>query len=162
MGQWNVNGHLVIVEVSVERRCHEWVQLNRLTFDELRLERLDTKAVKCRSTVQKHRMSVDHRVENIPHFCCLLFDLLLCALHCLAVSALDQLANDKGLEQLNSHVLWKTAFVELEFWTHNDNRTTRVVDALTEKVLTEATCLTLERISKRLKCALRFAADGTT
>ena len=52
-GQRHVNRHLVTVEVSVKRRTHQWVQLNRFTFDQYRLERLDTQTVKCRCTVQQ-------------------------------------------------------------------------------------------------------------
>ncbi len=41
-----VNGHLVSVEVSVECRTHQWVNLDSLTFDEDRVESLDTESVK--------------------------------------------------------------------------------------------------------------------
>ncbi len=158
--QWHVNGHLVTVEVSIESRCYQWVQLDGLTLDKLRLEGLDTKAVKSWSTVEEHRMPVDDGIEDVPHFRCLLLYLLLGALHRLAMSALNELADHKWLKEFNGHVLWKSAFVELELRTHNDNRTTRVVDSLTEKVLTEATRFTLERICKRLESTLRLTAHS--
>ncbi len=160
MAQRHVHSHLVTVEVGVEGRRDQRVQLNSLAFDQTRLEGLNTKAVECRSTVEEDRMTVDDGIEDVPHFCCLLLYLLLGALDRLAVSTLDQLTNDKGLEQLHSHVLRQAALVQLEFRTNDDHRTTRIVDALTEQVLTEAAGLALERIGERLECALRFAAHG--
>ena len=126
------------------------MKLNGLTLDKLRLECLDTKTVKRWGTVQKNRMTINHRIKDIPHFCCLLLYLLLGTLHCLAVSAFNQLSDDKGLKQLNGHILRQTTFVELQLWSNHDNGTARVVNALTKKILTEATCLTLQRICKRL------------
>jgi hypothetical protein len=40
-----VDGHLVAVEVGVERRADQRVQLDRLAFDQDRLEGLDAQAV---------------------------------------------------------------------------------------------------------------------
>ena len=51
-GQRNVNCHLVAVEVGVECRTCQRVQLDSLTLDQFRLERLDTQTVQCRGTVQ--------------------------------------------------------------------------------------------------------------
>src|SRR5207237_2222446 len=49
----NVHGHLVTVEVSVERGADERVNTNGLSFDEYRLESLDAESVKGRSAVQQ-------------------------------------------------------------------------------------------------------------
>ena len=54
--QRHVHGHLVAVEVGVERRADERVQLDRLALDEHRLERLDAEAVQRRRAVQQHRV----------------------------------------------------------------------------------------------------------
>ncbi len=43
--------HLVTVKVSVEGCTYQWVQLNGLTFYELRLKSLYTQTVKGRGTV---------------------------------------------------------------------------------------------------------------
>ncbi len=43
--------HLVTVKVSIERCTYKRVQLNGLTFDELRLKSLYTQTVKGRGTV---------------------------------------------------------------------------------------------------------------
>ena len=55
VAQRYVDSHLVTVEVSVESRTHQGVQTDGLTFDELRLECLNTQTVQCRSTVQQNR-----------------------------------------------------------------------------------------------------------
>ncbi len=51
--QRNVNRHLVAVEVGVERRADQRVNLDGLAFHEHRLERLNAEAVKRRSAVQQ-------------------------------------------------------------------------------------------------------------
>jgi hypothetical protein len=66
--QRNVHGHLVAVEVGVERGADQRVQLDRLAFDQLRLERLDAEAVQRRRAVQQHRMLADDLVEDVPDF----------------------------------------------------------------------------------------------
>ena len=43
--QRNVHSHLVAVEVGIERRANQRVKLDRLAFDQHRLERLDAEAV---------------------------------------------------------------------------------------------------------------------
>jgi hypothetical protein len=75
--QRNVNGHLVAVEVGVERRADERVQLDRLAFDQGRFERLDAEAVQRRRTVQQNRVLADHLIEDIPDFRTLLLHQLL-------------------------------------------------------------------------------------
>ena len=52
-GQRNVDGHLVTVKIRVERRAHQWMELNGLSFDENRLKCLDAQSVKCRRTVEQ-------------------------------------------------------------------------------------------------------------
>jgi hypothetical protein len=66
--QRDVHGHLVAVEVGVERHADQRVQLNRLAFDQHRLESLDAETVQRRRTVQHDRMFADHLFEDVPHF----------------------------------------------------------------------------------------------
>ena len=66
---------------------------------------------------------------------------------------LDKPTNYKRLEEFERHLFWKTTLINAEFWTYNDNGTTRVVDAFTEKVLAETTLLTLEHVRQALKFA---------
>ena len=61
-----VDGHLVAVEVGVERVADERMHLDRLALDEHRLERLDAQAVQRRCAVQQHRVLGDHLLEDVP------------------------------------------------------------------------------------------------
>ena len=65
--QRDVHGHLVAVEVGVERRADERMQLDRLALDQGRLEGLDAEAVQRRRAVQQHRMLADHLIEDVPN-----------------------------------------------------------------------------------------------
>src|SRR5690606_35676361 len=65
-GQRHVNGHLVTVEVGVVRGADQRVQLDGFTFDQYRLERLDTQTVQGRRTVEQHGVFADHFSENVP------------------------------------------------------------------------------------------------
>ena len=67
-GQRHVHRHLVAVEVGVERGADERMQLDRLAFDQHRLESLDAEAMQGRRTVQHDRVLANDLVENIPDF----------------------------------------------------------------------------------------------
>ena len=73
----HVDGHLVAVEVRVERGADERMQLDRLALDQGRLERLDAQAVQRRRAVEQHRMLADDLVQDIPDLRLLLLDELL-------------------------------------------------------------------------------------
>ena len=66
--QRHVHGHLVAVEIRVERGANQRMQLDRLAFDQHRLKRLNAKPVQRRCTVQHHRVLAYHLFENIPNF----------------------------------------------------------------------------------------------
>src|SRR4051812_25791974 len=107
-----------------------------------------------RGTVQKNRMLFHHFIENIPNFFFFLFHHLLCTFDGGDVTALFKLIEDERFEELERHLLRQAALVQLKVGTYYDHRTTGVVDALTEKILTETTLLTLEHIAQRTKRAL--------
>ena len=71
----------------------------------------------------------------------------------MGVITFDKPADDKWFEELNCHLLWQATLVDLELRTHHDDRTARVVDALTQQVLAEAPLLTLKHIANALKAA---------
>ena len=62
----NVHGHLVAVEVRVERGADQRVNADGLAFDQHRFERLNAQAVQRGSAVEQHRMLADHFFENVP------------------------------------------------------------------------------------------------
>ena len=61
-----MDSHLVAIEIRVESRTYQRMQLNRLAFDQYRLKCLDTKTVQCRCTVQQYRVLTDYFRKNIP------------------------------------------------------------------------------------------------
>jgi hypothetical protein len=61
-----VHGHLVTVEVGVEGRADQRVQLDGLAFDQDRLEGLDAQTVQRRRAVQHDRVFLDDFFEDVP------------------------------------------------------------------------------------------------
>ena len=72
-----MHGHLVAIEVSVERGAHEWVNPNRLPFNQHRFEGLNPEPVEGRRPVEQHGMLLDHLFEDVPHLRLVLLDHLL-------------------------------------------------------------------------------------
>ena len=144
--QRHVHRHLVAVEVGVERRADQRVQLDRLALDQQRLEGLDAQAVQRRSAVEENRVLLDDLFEDVPHLGTLLLDQLLGALDGGDEAALFELVVDERLEQLERHLLGQAALVQLQLGADDDDRTARVVDALAEQVLAEAPLLALQHV----------------
>ena len=155
-----MHGHLVTVEVGVERRADERVNTNGLAFHEHRLERLDTQTVKRRRAVEQHRVIADDAFEDFEDHRVLALHDLLGALHRFGFTALHQLVDDERLEEFERHGLRQAALVQLELRTHDDDRTARVVHALAEQVLTEPALLALEHVGQRLERTLATATNG--
>ncbi len=149
--QRDMDGHLVAVEVRVERRADERVDADGLAFDQHRLERLDTQAVQRRRAVQQDRMLANDLFEHVPHFGTLQLDHLLCLLDGGDETSLFELVVDERLEELERHLLGKTALVQLQLGADDDDRSAGVVDALAEQVLAEAALLALQRVGQRLQ-----------
>ena len=156
-----VHSHLVTVKVRVEGGTGQRMELDSLTLDHLRLEGLDTETVQGRSTVQEDGMPLHNMLKDIPHDRILAVYDLLCALDRLNDTALDELADDEGLVELSCHVLRQTALVHLQLRTDDDDRTSGVVDTLTEEVLTEATLLPLKAIGEGLEGTVVIGAYST-
>ena len=121
--QWEVDSHLVTVEVGVESRTCQRMELDGLTLDKFRLESLDTQTVQCRSTVQQYGMTLHHILEDIPDDRLTTVHNLLGTLHRLHNTALDELTDDERLIELGSHQLRQTALTHLQLRTDNDYRT---------------------------------------
>ena len=155
----NVNGHLVAVEVGVERRADERMDLDGLALDEHRLEGLDAEAVERRCAVQENRMLFDDALERVPHFVGLQLDELLGGLDRADQALLLELVVDERLEELEGHLLRQTALVQTQLRTDDDDRTAGVVDALAEEVLAEAALLALEGVGERLERAVVRALE---
>ena len=141
-----MNSHLVTIEVSVERCTYEGVKLNSFTFNQLRLECLNTQTVQGWCTVQENGAFANNLFENIPHLGTAALNHTLSALDVLSVAQINQALDHERLEQLESHLLRQTTLVEFQLRTNHDHGTTGVVNTLTEQVLTETTLLTLEHV----------------
>ena len=135
------------------------MQLDGLAFHQHRLERLNAEAVQRGSAVQQNGMVLDDLFENVPNHRILLLHQFLGLLDGGAMAALFQAMIDERLEQLERHLLGKTALVQLQLGTDHDDGTAGVVDALAEQVLAEAALLALERIGERLERAVVGAAQ---
>ena len=135
--------HLVTIEVGVKGRTYERVKLDGLTLDEGRLEGLDTESVQGRGTVQHDRVALDDIFEDVPYLRIQTVNHLLRVLDVVCLTGLNQLLHHERLEQLEGHLLRNTALIDLQLRSYDDNRTSGVVNSLTEQVLTETSLLTL-------------------
>ena len=157
--QRHVDGHLVAVEVGVERGADQRVDLQRLALDQHRLEGLDAEAVQRRCTVEQHRVLLDDVFEHVPHLRAATLDHALGGLDVLRQLEVDEALHDERLEQLERHQLRQTALVQLQRRAGHDDRTTRVVDALAEQVLAEPALLALEHVGQRLQRTVARPGD---
>ena len=147
----NVNSHLVTVKVCVIHVTDQRVNLDCLTIHEDRLERLDTESVQGRCTVQKNRVLLNDLFEAVPNRRVHSVDHALGRLDVLGDLLLNQRLHNERLEQLKRHLLRNTALVKFQVRTDDNNGSSGVVNALTEKVLSEAAFLTLKHVAERLK-----------
>ena len=155
-----MNGHCVSVEVCIVRRTDERVHLDRVTFDQYRTECLDRLTVKCWCAIEKYVFAFDRFFEDRPDFGCLIFDETAGAADVVCEFTLQESCDHEWAEKFEHHVLWKTAFIECEIRSDDDDRAAGVVDALTEQVLAEIPVLTLEVISERLERTATASEDA--
>ncbi len=154
-----MHGHLVTVEVRVEGGADQRMNLDRLALDEHWLKCLDAEPVECRSAIEKHGVVLDHLLKDIPHHIILFLDLLFRLFYGRGMAFGLEAVVDERLEQFKRHLLWQTALVELQLRADDDDRTTRIIDAFAEQILTEASLFALERIRERLERAIVDAAQ---
>ncbi len=107
-----MDGHLVAVEVGVEALADERMQLDRVSFHEHRLERLNAHAVQCRSAIEQHGVIADHLFEDIPDFVVLRSSIFLARLDRIGVAELLEPANDERLEQFQRDLLRQAALMQ--------------------------------------------------
>ena len=95
------------------------------------------------STVKKHGVLFYNALQNVPDFGLNALNHSLRALDIMCNALFNKLLHYKGLEELDRHFLGKTALIDLELGADYDNRTARIVNTLTQKVLSETALLTL-------------------
>ena len=146
VAQRQVYSHLVTVKVCIKRCTCKRMQLNSFALDKSGLESLNTQTVKCRCTVEKHRMTLHYIFENVPYNRIMAVDYLLGTLHSFHYTTLYKLAYDEWFVKFCSHKFRETTLTHFEFRTNNNHRTRRIVYTFTEKILTETTRFTFESI----------------
>ena len=104
----------------------------------------------------------DYLIEYVPHLRTLALHHPFSGLNVLGFLPLHQPFHYERLEQLQSHLLRQTALVQPELRAYHDNRTTRIVNPLTQQVLTETTLLALEHIGQGLQRAVTRASHRTS
>ena len=151
--------HLVTIKVSVEACTDERMKLDGFSFHKRRFECLDSQPVKRGGTVQHNRMILDDILQDIPDARLKPFHHLLGILDIMADVSGYKLLHDERLEQLDCHLLRNTTLIDLHLRSDNNNGTAGIVDTLSEKVLTEASALSLQHIRKRLQRTVARAGD---
>ncbi len=117
-----MDGHLIAIEVRVERRANERMQLDRLALDEHGLEGLDAEPVQSRRTVQKNGVLPDDLFENVPDLGTLALDEALGSLDRRRLAPELELGEDERFEKLQSHLFRQAALVELQRRSDHYNR----------------------------------------
>ena len=88
-------------------------------------------------------MLFDYVLQHIPNLGLKALHHLLCIFDIVSGSVGHQLLHHEGLEQLDSHLLGKSALVNLKLGSNHDNGTSGIVHALAQKVLAETSLFTL-------------------
>ena len=122
-GQRYVDRHLVTVKVGVVSRTHQRVQLDRLTFDQQWLKRLDAQTVQRRRAVKQYRVFADNVGQDVPHFRQLALNHLFRGFNRGCMAQRLQLGVDERLEQLKRHFLRQTTLVQTQGRAHGNDRT---------------------------------------
>jgi len=143
-----VNGHLVTVEVGVEGRANQGVQLDGPTIDKLGLEGLDAETVQGGSPVEQDRVTFDHLLKHLHHLIIGALNQLFGGLDVVDDVLPDQAMDHEGLEQLDRHLLGQSALVHLELGAHHDHRAAGVINPFAEQVLTEAALFALNDVAE--------------
>ena len=162
-GKRYVNRHLVAVEVGIECGTNQRVQLQRTALYQDRLKRLNTQTVQRRRTVHQHGVPLDDDLQRIPNLLggAAVYHLTGLA-DVLGNLEIHQPLHNKGLEELQRHLLGQAALVHLQFGAHHDNGTAGIVYTLTQKVLAEASLLTLQHIAQGLERTVVGAGHGAS
>ena len=121
--QRQMDSHLVTIKVSVVSRASQRMQLQGTALGKNRLKSLNTQAMQRRGTVQKYRMLLDNILQYIPYFLLRTLNLALGGLDIVGDTLADQLLHNKWLKELQGHLLWQAALMQLQLRADYDNGT---------------------------------------
>src|SRR3989344_4705625 len=148
--------HLVTVKVGVERITDERMELDGITFDKARTKCLDALTMEGWCAVEKHIFALNGFFEYFPHLRDAVFNKATSTANVEREFAVEESGNHEWTEQLEPHVLRKTAFVKFKIGADDDNGAPRVIDALAKQILAEIALFALQVVGKRLeRSALR-------
>src|SRR5258708_7187003 len=136
------------------------MDLDRLTFNQDRLESPYAQAAPCTRAIQQHWMFANPFFEDVPNARLLPLDHLACLLDRRRVPLLLELVVDEWLEQLERHLLWQTTLMQLQLRPDNDHRSPGVVDTLAEEILTKAPLFAFQCSGQRFKRTIVDAAQN--
>ena len=154
--------HLVTVKVSVVCSTYKGMQFNCTAFGQDGFESLDTQSVEGRCTVEEYRMFFDNFFENIPYDGACTFYHAFSTLNIGSFATVYQTFHNERFEKFQSHFFRQAALMHFQFRTYYDYRTTGVVNAFTQKVLTETTLFTFEHIGQRFQGTVARTSYRTT
>ena len=119
--QRHMHRHLVTVEVGVECRAYQGMQLYRLAFDQHRFECLNAQSVQRRSPVQHYRMFANHILKDIPDHRGFIFDFALGCLDGAGDTHYFKLVEYERLEQFQRHFLRQAALMQFKLRAHHNH-----------------------------------------
>ena len=136
------------------------MQFQRSAFDKNGLERLDSETVKRRRTVEHYRIFLDNAFKRVPNAIFRSFNGFLRALDVQIFVEVCQSLHNEGLEKFKRHFFRKTALINFQLGTYDDNGTSRIIDTFSEQVLSETSLLAFQNIGKRFQRSVVRTADG--
>ena len=157
-----MHGHLVAVEVGVERGTHQRMYLDGIAFDQHWHERLDSQAVQRGSPVEQHRAVFDHVFQDVPHFRAGSFHHALGVLDVGRNAKHHQTVHHEWLEELQGHAFGQPALVHFQFRANHNYRSTAIVHPLAQQVLAEPALLPPQEVRQALQLVIMAALDGAS
>ena len=89
-------------------------------------------------------MLANNFLKNVPNDRFLAFDHFAGLFDGCGMSVLFKLVVNERLEQLECHFLGQSALMQFQFRPDDDNRTARIIDPLSEQILSETSLLTFQ------------------
>src|ERR1035437_531609 len=124
------------------------MNLDGAAVDQHRLESLDAETVQRRCAVEQYRPLFDNLFQDIVDFRSGPFDQSAGAFNIMCQVFLYQVTHHKGFKKIQGHAPRQTALMQFQFGADYDDRTSAVVDALSQQVLAETTLLASQHIRK--------------
>src|SRR5437660_1082751 len=159
-GEWHMHRHLVPIEIGIESRADQRMKLNSVAFNQAGLECLDAQPVQGRGAIEQDKALEKHLGQQIPDQRIAPFD------HAFGLSwmsgerSIKQCTDQKRFEEFAGHVLWQPTFMESQRWPDDNHGATRIIDALAQQVVAEASMFAMPQIGQALERLPTRIDDG--